>query len=208
MEGWVLGVLGVGVRLNGGEFGAKVRIGKRRHTGALGSGRWPNELRGCVAFSLPSYPGLAVCIACIVCIVYIVCIINTTNGQKLSQSRIAGRRSGDLQGRSQAWQAKAGFAGFAGIVHLVGGANGVDGGNKDIPSRIMGLTMGLIMGLILGLILGDDRMTLIVFFFNFRSLLTSFVLLPPHLCLRLLSCIFWLLPSIASAASIVKRTFD
>lgn len=70
-EGRVLGVLGVGVRLNGGEFGAIVRIGKCDEaeyargatTGALGSGRWPNELRGCVAFSLPSYPGLAVYVA-------------------------------------------------------------------------------------------------------------------------------------------------
>lgn len=45
-------------------------------------------------------------------------------------SRATGHHSGDLQGRSRAWQARAGFAGFASIVDLV---DGVDDRNKDIP---------------------------------------------------------------------------
>ena len=103
------------------------------------SGALPNKLRGCVVFpcrltpDLPSAPSAS-------------SLINTTNGHIPSQSRIAGHHSGDLQGRSQAWQAKAGFAGFASIVDLVGRANGIDDRNKDIPSRIMGLIMGLILG--------------------------------------------------------------
>jgi hypothetical protein len=140
LEGRVLGCLGV--RLNSGEFGAKSRIGKSDETeyarGAI-TGALPNKLQGCVVFpcrltpDLPSAPSDRLC-------------INTTNGHIHSQSRIAGHHSGDLQGRSQAWQAKAGFAGFASIVDLVGKANGIDDRNKDIPSRIMGLIMGLILG--------------------------------------------------------------
>jgi hypothetical protein len=140
LEGRVLGCLGV--RLNSGEFGAKSRIGKSDEAehargaiiGAI-IGALPNKLRGCVVFFavLPR--------TCRLRHSHRLCI-NTTNRHIPSQSRIAGHHSGDLQGRSQAWQAKAGFAGFASIVDLVGRANRIDDRNKDIPSRIVGLIMG------------------------------------------------------------------